>query len=335
MKFERAVSLKKHNTFGVEVLADRYVSVSSNAQLKKIVASEKNIFILGGGSNLLFTKNIKTLVLHLNTKGKKVEPLNETTVRVTAQAGENWHEFVLWCLKKNYGGLENLSLIPGNVGTAPIQNIGAYGVEVKELISEVEALEIETGAIRIFKNSDCQFAYRDSIFKNQLKNKYILLSVSFELRTKNHTINSAYGAIGEELALKNIKHPTPKNISDAVVSIREKKLPDPNLIGNAGSFFKNPIIDKPHVKRLQKIYEAFPFYSVSETQYKIPAAWLIEKCGFKGKQFGTVGVHEKQALVLVNYGNGTGREILALAKQIQIAVEKKFSISLEIEVNVI
>ncbi|MEN8767144.1 MAG: UDP-N-acetylmuramate dehydrogenase, partial [Polaribacter sp.] len=253
----------------------------------------------------------------------------------TVNAGENWHEFVLWCISENYGGLENLSLIPGNVGTSPIQNIGAYGVEVKDCITKVEALEIATNKLVSFSNEACNFGYRNSIFKNEVKGKYILTSVSFRLTTKNHQLTTSYGAIENELAVQKIKIPTLKNISDAIIRIRKSKLPDPKEIGNSGSFFKNPVISKKQFLRLQKENPSIPNYPVSETEIKVPAGWLVEQSGFKGKRFGDAGVHEKQALVLVNYGSATGIEIFQLAEKIQQTVFKKFEIALEIEVNVV
>jgi UDP-N-acetylmuramate dehydrogenase len=311
MKPTRSVSLKNFNTFGVDAIAKRYVSISEVKELQEIVALEKELFVLSGGSNLLLTQDLDTLVVHLNTKGKELVALDKTHAKIKVQAGENWHEFVLWCLEKNYGGLENLSLIPGNVGTSPIQNIGAYGVEVKDRITEVEALEIATGKLQIFQNKDCHFGYRESVFKNKLKGQYILTSVTFQLSTKAHQIEASYGAIQEELALKHIFQPTPKDISAAVIKIRNSKLPNPKEIGNSGSFFKNPVVEKTLFKTVQKKFKNMPFYVLTDDRYKIPAGWLIEQCGFKGKRFGTVGVHEKQALVLVNYGSATGKEVIA------------------------
>lgn len=284
---------------------------------------------------MLLTKDIDKLVVHIDIKGISIDNEDDNFVYITVNAGENWHDFVLFCIDENYGGIENLSLIPGNVGTCPIQNIGAYGVEVKDTITKVEAIEIETGKRVIFSNEDCQFGYRNSIFKNELKGKVILTSVSFKLTKKNHKLNTSYGAIETELASKNITKPTLKDISDAVIAIRKSKLPDPNEIGNSGSFFKNPVISKKQFLALQKGNPNVPSYTVSETEIKVPAGWLVEQAGFKGKRFGDAGVHEKQALVLVNYGNASGKEIYLLAKKIQETVANKFGISLEIEVNII
>jgi UDP-N-acetylmuramate dehydrogenase len=282
---------------------------------------------------MLLTKNLDKLVVHLELKGIIVNDTKNDEVFVTAEAGENWHEFVLWCISQNYGGLENLSLIPGNVGTSPIQNIGAYGVEIKDTFYQLEALEIETGKTKIFKLEDCDFGYRNSVFKNQLKGKFIIINVTFKLTKNKHNLNISYGAIATYL--KDIQQPTLKNISDAIIAIRQSKLPDPKEIGNSGSFFKNPVITTDLFRILQQKYPEIPFYEVSSTEIKIPAGWLIEQCGFKGKRFGDAGVHKNQALVLVNYGNATGKEIHELAQKIQKKIQEIFNISLEIEVNVI
>ena len=272
---------------------------------------------------------------HIGIKGISIDREEKNVVYITVNAGENWHELVLWCVDNNYGGIENLSLIPGNVGTCPIQNIGAYGIEVKDTISKVEALEIETGKLVSFSNDECNFGYRNSIFKNEVKGKYIITSVSFKLTKDTHQLNTTYGAIDVELASKEIKSPTLKDVSDAVIAIRKSKLPDPKEIGNSGSFFKNPVVSKVKFLEVQKEYPTIPSYSVSDTEIKIPAGWLIEQAGFKGKRFGNYGVHEKQALVLVNYGNATGVEIYQLAEKIQKTILRKFGVALEIEVNVI
>jgi len=315
------------------VYAKRFVEITSIEELKKIITQETDLFLLGGGSNMLLTSDIEKLVVHLNLKGIIVNDTKSDVVYVTAEAGENWHNFVTWCISQNYGGLENLSLIPGNVGTSPIQNIGAYGVEIKDTFHQLEALEIATGKITVFTNKDCEFGYRNSVFKNKYKGKFIITNVTFKLTKKNHNINISYGAIKDYL--QNIKKPTLKNISEAVISIRQSKLPDPKEIGNSGSFFKNPVVALNDFQILKTSYPKIPHYVVSENEIKIPAGWLIEQCGFKGKRFGETGVHKKQALVLVNYGNATGKEIYELAKKIQQTVLNKFAVSLEIEVNVI
>ena len=333
MKIQQNISLKPYNTFGIHANAKRFITVNSVKELKEIITSEKSLFLLGGGSNILLTGDVEKLVIHLNTKGIIVNDFDENEVLVTAEAGENWHELVLWCVSQNYGGLENLSLIPGNVGTSPIQNIGAYGVEIKDVFQQLEAIDIETGKTKIFTNADCNFGYRNSVFKNELKGKYIIVNVTFKLTKKNHNINISYGAIKDLLTDK--ENPTIKEIADAVIAIRQSKLPDPKEIGNSGSFFKNPVITSDLFKELSEKNPEIPHYRISENEIKIPAGWLIEQCGFKGKRFGDAGVHKKQALVLVNYNNATGKEIYALAQKIQQKVMETFKISLEIEVNVI
>lgn len=334
MVIQENISLKNYNTFGIDVKAKRFVSISNLAELREVIKDEKDIFILGGGSNMLLTDDIDKLVVHINLKGKSIQS-DWKKLEVTAAAGEDWHEFVLWCLQLNYGGLENLSLIPGNVGSSPIQNIGAYGVEVKDLITKVTALDIETNELKEFTNEECKFGYRNSIFKNELKDKMIITSVTFRLNQDRHKLNTSYGAIESELASQNINRPTIQDISNAVIKIRQSKLPDPNEIGNSGSFFKNPVISKSDFESLQKEYPNIPSYPISETEIKVPAGWLIEQAGFKGKRFGDYGVHEKQALVLVNYGNASGQDIYKLAVEIQKTINETFGISLEIEVNVI
>jgi len=329
------ISLKEYNTFGINCYAKRFVSIDSFYDLQQLVKNNKELFLLSGGSNMLLTKDIDTLVTHINIKGISIDFEDENYAYLTVNAGEDWHEFVVWCISQNYGGLENLSLIPGNVGTCPIQNIGAYGVEVKDIITKVEGIEIKTERRVAFANPVCQFGYRNSIFKNELKGKVILTSVSFRLTKKNHKLNTSYGAIETALQEQGIASPTIKNISDAVIAIRQSKLPDPKEIGNSGSFFKNPVITTKQFLELQHNYPNIPSYKISKTETKVPAGWLVEQCGFKGKRFGDAGVHEKQALVLVNYGNASGIEIYNLAKKIQLTVFEMFNIQLEIEVNII
>ena len=335
MNFQQNISLKNYNTFSINVNAERFISIDSVYLLKQLLKTEKNFFLISGGSNMLLTKDINKLVVHIDIKGISIDREDTKDVYITVNAGENWHEFVLWCVSNNYGGIENLSLIPGNVGTCPIQNIGAYGVEVKDTITKVEALEIESGKLVQFSNEECNFGYRKSIFKNVAKGKYILTSVSFKLTKNEHNLNTSYGAIETELALNEITKPSLKNISDAVIAIRKSKLPDPKKIGNSGSFFKNPVISKEQFIKLQKEYINIPSYPITKETLKVPAGWLIEQSGFKGKRFGEYGVHEKQALVLVNYGNAKGIEIYQLAQKIQETIFEKFEISLEIEVNII
>lgn len=335
MQIQQNISLKNFNTFGIDAIAKQYVSVSNLGELQKVLSEHKNVFVLSGGSNLLFVNDIDKLVIHLNLKGIKTKEISKNQVLVSVKAGENWHDFVLWCIEHNLGGLENLSLIPGNVGTCPIQNIGAYGVEVKDTIDTVKAIEIETGELRTFKNSECDFDYRNSVFKNSLKGKYIITEVTFLLTKESHQLNYSYGAIQSELEALNITAPSIKNISDAVIKIRNSKLPNPKEIGNSGSFFKNPIISKQLFEKLIVAHPNMPSYTVNDDFVKVPAGWLIEQSGFKGKRFGETGSHKNQALVLVNYGKATGLEIYALAKKIQATIFSNFEINLEIEVNVI
>ena len=335
MNIQQNISLKKYNSFGIDVNARRFVSVDSFDELKELLQKEKNVFLLSGGSNMLLTQDIDKLVVHINIKGISIDSEDENYVFLTVNAGEEWHEFVLWCVDQNYGGVENLSLIPGNVGTCPIQNIGAYGVEVKDTITKVEGIEINTAKSVSFSRKACNFGYRNSIFKSELKGKVALTSVSFRLTKNNHQLNTSYGAINSELASKNIKSPTIGDISDAVIKIRQSKLPDPKEIGNSGSFFKNPVVSISHFERLQKKHPSIPSYPVSDMEIKVPAGWLIERAGYKGKHFGNFGVHEKQALVLVNYGNSSGEDIYKLAKKIQRDIVDLFGIVLEIEVNII
>ncbi|MDC9721537.1 MAG: UDP-N-acetylmuramate dehydrogenase [Urechidicola sp.] len=344
MKIQQNISLKNYNTFGIDAIASRFVSVNSIDDLIDILAVEQNIFILGGGSNLLLTNDLNKLVLHIDLKGIDTIKETENEVFIKVQAGENWHDFVLWAIENDFGGLENLSLIPGNVGTSPIQNIGAYGVEIKDCFYKLKAIEIVTGNRRVFTKDECEFGYRNSVFKNELKGKYIITSVIFKLTKQHHKLNTTYGAIQTELEKREIKEPTIKDISDVVIDIRNSKLPNPKEIGNSGSFFKNPVISKEQFLQLQKKNPQIPFYEIKATQnskltthnsFKIPAGWLIEQCGFKGKRFGDAGVHEKQALVLVNYDNATGQEIYALAQKIQQTVLDSFGIELAIEVNVV
>ncbi len=337
MNIQRNISLKKYNTFGIDVRAGYFTSVSDTAELLTIIKDPAypERFILGGGSNILLTRDLETLVIHMKIKGIAVLQEDENQVLLRAGAGENWHDFVLWTLDRNYGGLENLSLIPGNVGTAPIQNIGAYGVELKDVFESCEAIEISSGKHRIFTHKDCRFGYRDSVFKQEAKGKYIITGVTFRLTKKDHRLHTGYGAIRDLLKERGIETPTVRDVSDAVISIRKSKLPDPAEIGNSGSFFKNPVILVADYEKLQAVYPEIPAYPISESHTKVPAGWLIEQCGFKGKRYGDAGVHAKQALVLVNYGNASGKDIWQLAEMIRAAVKSKFGISLEPEVNVL
>ncbi|WP_418638317.1 UDP-N-acetylmuramate dehydrogenase [Winogradskyella sp.] len=330
-------SLKPFNTFGIEAKAQSFCNINSIKDLSIVLKKHHSnpLFILGGGSNMLLTKDIEALVLHINLKGIEVVSETENTVIVKAMAGENWHNFVLWCLQHNYGGIENLSLIPGNIGTAPIQNIGAYGVELKDVFLSCEAMNIKDQSLKTFNKSDCNFGYRESIFKQDLKGQYIITSVNLELTKTNHQLHTDYGVIRNELEANGIKAPTIQDISNAVIAIRQSKLPDPKEIGNSGSFFKNPIISTEDFIKLEQNFPDIPSYKISDTAVKVPAGWLIEKAGFKGKRFKDYGVHNKQALVLVNYGNAAGKDILELAQLIQSTIQRLFNISIETEVNII
>ncbi len=341
MQIEQNVSLKKYNTFGIDVNAEKFAQFSSvydlQALFHDINIDKEPIFILGGGSNILFTKNVEGLVLKNNIYGIETVHEEEKNVYVKTGAGENWNQFVLHCIERNFGGVENLSLIPGKVGAAPMQNIGAYGVEIKDVFHSLEAYNFLEKKIMNFTLNDCEFGYRESIFKKRYKGEFAILNVTFRLSKIPH-FNISYGAIEEQLQKMNVKELTIKKISDAVISIRTSKLPDPSLVGNAGSFFKNPEIDSAQLKKLQTIVTEdlrLPCYKINDDKFKIPAGWLIEQCGWKGYRKGDAGCYDKQALVLVNYGNAKGDEILALSEEIKSSVLKKFSINLETEVNIL
>ena len=336
MDIKNNISLKPFNTFGIDVSAKEFVSVDSVKDLTAVLnTNPSNLMVLGGGSNMLLTKDIDALVVHINLKGISVITISEDHVQIQVSAGENWHELVNWCLNENFGGLENLSLIPGNVGTAPIQNIGAYGVELKDSFISCEAINIQTKTLKTFTKDECNFGYRNSVFKQELKGQYIITSVVFELTRMNHKIKTNYGAIEAELKNSEIENPTIQEVSKAVIAIRNSKLPDPKVIGNSGSFFKNPVISNSKFEVLKTQFPEVPHYKISKNTIKIPAGWLIDTAGFKGKTFGNFGVHAKQALVLVNYGNASGKDILSLSKQIQKAIKFIFDIDLETEVNIL
>lgn len=329
-------SLKDHNTFGFDVKAKQFFSVESEEELIKILKKcySDELFILGGGSNILLTGDLDRTVLHINNKGITVKSENKNSVIIAAKAGENWHEFVRYCIDQDYGGLENLSLIPGNVGTAPIQNIGAYGVELQDHFIECKAIHRQTLEQHTFRKEECHFGYRNSIFKNALKDQYIITEVCFKLSKSAHQIHNTYGSIKVELDKRGIEYPTIKDISDAVMAIRQHKLPDPKVLGNSGSFFKNPVITKADFETLISKYPQVRYYQVG-AHYKIAAGWLIDQIGLKGFRSGDAGVHKNQALVLVNYGQATGLEILTLARQVQRKVLDTFGLTLEMEVNII
>ena len=327
-------SLRSYNTFGINSFSDYFLNISSTENLKKalLINSFENKFILGGGSNLLLTKNIKDLCLHINIKGKKIIKETSKSIYLEVNAGENWHELVLWCVENNYGGIENLAYIPGNIGAAPIQNIGAYGTELQDVFSSCMVMEKKTGEIEKFFSNDCEFDYRDSVFKNEYQNKFVITSLCLKLSKKAHEFNLEYEGILDEIGNKDINL---KNIFNAVVKIRKSKLPDPKKIGNSGSFFKNPVITLNHFNLIKKKFVNIPCFKVSNKLVKIPAAWLIEKVGLKGIKKNEVGVHVSQPLVLVNYGNATGKEILELAYFVKNKIKKEFKIELEFEVNII
>lgn len=329
-------NLRPFNTFGIDVTAKRFAAFSSIAELRDLLKEreEDQLLFLGGGSNILFTKDFNGFVLHNELKGIMVIEETETDVLVQSGAGEVWHEFVLFCVENNFGGVENLSLIPGSVGASPMQNIGAYGVEIKDVFVSLEALHIESGELHTFDNSSCEFGYRESVFKRKLKNQYVITSVTFKLN-KKHTINSSYGAIESELIAKGITDPTIKDISEAVIAIRSSKLPNPAEIGNAGSFFKNPVVELGILENIQKTYQNVPNYPAPNGNVKLAAGWLIEQAGWKGKTYENYGVHKLQALVLVNYSNATGSEIFDLSTRIIEDVKLKFGVSLEREVNIL
>ncbi|KIC63246.1 UDP-N-acetylmuramate dehydrogenase [Chryseobacterium taiwanense] len=334
-------SLKAYNTFGVEAKAKYFVEVTTIEELKEAIKFSNSqspklpVLFLGGGSNILFTKDFDGLTIKLSLKGISEEIMNENEVQVTAKAGENWHNFVMFCLDKNYGGLENLSLIPGNVGTSPMQNIGAYGTEIKDVFVSCQVLDLENFELKEFDLAECRFGYRDSIFKQEGKGKYVILEVTFKLTTKNHHIKTEYGAIKSELDILGIQEPTIQDISKAVVNIRQSKLPDPKEIGNAGSFFKNPTIPLAQFEELKTKFENIQGYPNGDV-VKVPAGWLIEQSGWKGKQIGNVASHKLQALVIINTtGNATGKEIFDFSTEIINSVKYKYGIELEREVNII
>jgi len=330
--------LLKLNTFGIDVKAKYFTSINTINELIEVtktnVFKDLELLILGGGSNILLTKDFDGLVILNNIKGKEIIDQNQQSIFLKIGAGENWHELVMYCVDNGWGGIENLSLIPGNTGTAPMQNIGAYGVEIKETFIELEALEISSGKIVKFNNSDCEFGYRESVFKNKMKNQYIILNITLELK-KNPVLNINYGDVKAILESQNIKNPAIKEVSNAIIRIRQSKLPDPKKIGNSGSFFKNPLVSLNQLELIKKNYPNVVNYEINENEFKIAAGWLIERAGWKGKKFNNYGVHEKQALVLVNYGLANGMEIFDLSEKIILDIKDKFGITLEREVNII
>ena len=338
LMIQKNISLKPYNTFGMDVTASHFARFNSVDELNQILnypdARNLELLILGGGSNLLLTKNFEGLVLKNELHGISIVKTENEITYVKSAAGEVWHNFVLFCIENNLGGVENLSLIPGSVGAAPMQNIGAYGIEIKDVFHELEAYEIATGKIRTFNLTECKFGYRESAFKQDLKNQYIITSVTFRL-TKNPKLNTSYGAINDELQKRGISNPSIKDVSNAVIAIRKSKLPDPKEIGNSGSFFKNPVVLKSHLEKLKETYADIPSYPVDEKQVKLAAGWLIEKAGWKGKTLSNYGVHKNQALVLVNYGGANGSDIFKLSEDILQSIKTQFGVELEREVNIL
>jgi UDP-N-acetylmuramate dehydrogenase len=338
MTIQQNISLKPYNTFGLEATTRFFVEIQSVEELKKILQNPDfqtiDKMFLGGGSNILLTKDYEGLVIKINLKEINKISEDESYVYIQAGAGENWHQLVMYCVENQYAGMENMSLIPGTVGAAPMQNIGAYGVEIKDIFEELQALNLETLELETFKLVDCHFGYRESIFKHEAKGKYVITSVTFRLN-KTPNFKVSYGDIQKTLEEMGVKDLTIKAISDAVIKIRKSKLPDPAEIGNSGSFFKNPEIPKTQYEALKEKFEQIPSYPINESTVKVPAGWLIEQAGWKGFRDGQIGVHTRQALVLVNYGGGTGEQIKALSQKIQASVQEKFGISLSTEVNFI
>lgn len=338
MQITSNISLKPLNTFGIEVKAKYFTEIQSLENIIELLETKeyKNNarLILGGGSNLLLTKDVDALVIKNNLKGISIVKETDDAVWVKCAAGEVWHEIVMWCIEHNYGGLENLSLIPGCTGASPMQNIGAYGVEIKDTFYELEAVHLETGKQQLFSKSDCEFGYRESVFKHQLKNQFIITSVTFQL-SKNPTFRIEYGAIKQELEAMHVSELSIKAISQAVINIRSSKLPNPKEIGNAGSFFKNPEVPNETYLKLKQAFPNLVAYPLENSNYKLAAGWLIEQSGLKGLQIGDAGVHKLQALVLVNYGKATGKEIFDLSTLVLETVNAKFGVTLEREVNII
>jgi UDP-N-acetylmuramate dehydrogenase len=330
--------LVKENTFGIEAYARFFIELDTAAEMKELLSTDQfrsvPHLVLGGGSNLLFTRDFNGAVLKNNIRGISLVKEDADHAYIRAGAGENWHQFVMYCIEKNYGGIENLSLIPGNIGAGPMQNIGAYGVELKDVFQELEALNMQTLEIETFSNSACRFGYRESIFKQEAKGKYLITSVTLRLNKKPQ-FNTSYGAIEKELEQMGVKELSIRAISDAVIRIRKSKLPDPHVIGNAGSFFKNPVISSEQFDLLKKEFPAIVGYKNAGKEVKLAAGWLIEQCGWKGKREGDAGVHKDQALVLVNYGHAKGNEIFALSEKILRSVKEKFGVTLEREVNIV
>lgn len=332
------INLKTYNTFGIEAYCDYFVEVNALTDFIALINDPiyqlNNKLVLGGGSNLLFTKNFNGLVIKNNLKGIELVSQTNDEVVVKVAAGEVWHEFVMWCIERNYAGLENLSLIPGCVGASPMQNIGAYGVEIKETFVELEALSMNTGELKKFSKEECEFGYRESVFKHRFKNNYFITAVSYRLQ-KNAILNTTYGAINAELQAMKIEHPGIKDVSQAVINIRQSKLPDPKITGNAGSFFKNPEVSEAKHKALKITFPELVAYPLANGGFKLAAGWLIEQCGLKGYELNGAAVHLKQALVLINKNNCSGEDVYRLSSYVMEKVADKFGVTLEREVNII
>lgn len=335
---QQNVSLRHFNTFGLEANCSHYFQAHSEAELQAFLRQstiqKMPKVVLGGGSNILLVGNVDGLLIHNSILGREVVSEDAESVQVAIGGGEVWHDVVLWTLENNWGGLENLSLIPGSVGASPIQNIGAYGVEIKDIFVSLRAMHLQTGEVRVFEAEECAFGYRDSIFKRALLGQYIITQVTYRLQKPPHDLHTDYGAIKDELAKLGKSEFTVQDVSRAVIAIRQSKLPDPAQIGNAGSFFKNPEVPLAQFEALKAQHPSLPGYVVDVQTMKIPAGWLIEQAGWKGKRFGNYGVHAQQALVIVNYGGANGAEILALSSEIMTDVKAKYGISLDREVNV-
>lgn len=338
MEVLRNISLRHYNTFGIDSTARAMVRIKSIGDLQNLLddtsLQNESRLILGGGSNVLFSGSVDALVLKIDLMGRQIIEEDNDSAIVEAGAGENWHELVRWAIGNNLGGLENLSLIPGNVGASPMQNIGAYGVEIKDTFHSLDAVELATGKLRTFSPEECAFGYRESVFKTSLKNQYTIVKVRYKL-SKKPVFNTSYGAIEQELERMGVQELSLDAISQAVINIRQSKLPDPKVLGNAGSFFKNPVIDEEQFRSIGEKFPDMPHYPAGEGKVKLAAGWLIEQCGWKGKRVGNCGMHEQQALVLVNYGGATGDEIYAHSERVLQSVKEKFGVELEREVNVI
>lgn len=330
--------LLPYNTFKIRARARYFTQINTTAELHALIDSpvfrQEKHFILGGGSNVLFSGDFDGLIIKSNLQGIETVAQDDDTITLKSGAGERWHTFVMHCVQHNYGGVENLSLIPGTIGASPIQNIGAYGVEIKDVLKSVDAINLTTGELKTFSNHECAFGYRESVFKHTVKGKYFISSVTLTLTKKNHLLNTSYGAIQQTLDQHN-QVATIQSISNTVIAIRQSKLPDPTVVGNAGSFFKNPTITATAFELLKKSFPAIPGYQSENQHVKVPAGWLIEQCGWKGKTIGNVGVHPHQALVLVNYGDGNGEQLWTLAQQIIASVKDKFNVELHPEVNIV